>query len=538
MTRDRKHKKDAHAHQAQRGGSYFDARRATARAGSISRRRHVFANLPTDSETLVDDLSRFCGLRTPSGPLGAELVDAALAFLESAPTRPPLGHRWGEISRTLEGFETVDPVPDAIRDAARSIEQLLSSLDDPQLVTAATELGVLEGYVELGARCVIERSKRAKTLEKLTDDGHAVPLPIVGGPEDRREQEDVERDRAEAIRRLRSATGWRPGDNNVLRFAIAAHLALLGEGYLTLSEDRLKALPWRRQSDGTLRADVPIHGAPQPLSAVVKEKARDSGRDESSSREFYQPDRRDDGVGCSCRVGVFYSEPDEFDMYDIESGPSIRAAQLEGARMVARIARDAGSFRSIYTRRLLVPRTADSADDQEAITFGVGDILHAIVGAYNSHDDDPEDWLWPTGPHVVEGADGSRLNSVSAFALETAGCPVPRRDDIACHQRVGSTAFQHFLASQGVNLTAIAQCYLAGTDDAGSDGQFLVDRHAAGMAAVFAAYEVGDVVADLAEEYPDLVDWSVATSADLVARTLSSLDGLSSLLGELDEQRA
>lgn len=534
MTRDRKHKKEAHAHQAERGGTYLDARLATAKAGSYSRRRSVVMNLATDSETLAAELSRFCGLRTPSGPLGAELVDATLAFLDSAPVRPPLGPRWGEISRTLEGIETVDPVPESIREVASSIAQQLSSLDDRQLVTAATELGVREGYVQLGVRHVINRSSRAEERARFADDGHDVPLPIVGDAEDLREQADLERERAEAIRRLRSLTGWRSRDKDVLRFAIARHLATLGEGYLTLSEERLKPLSWRRLSDGTLRADVPIHGAPQPLSAVIKEGVRNSWLDESSSCEFYQPARRNGVGGFVCRVGVFYSEPDEFDMYNVESSPSVRAAQLEGARMVGQIARDPGRIRSIYTRRLLVPRTAETSDDQDMLTFGVGDILHAIFGAYNLDDDDPEDWLWAVRPHVVEGVEGSRCNSVTALALDTSGCPLPRRDDVAFNQPVGSTAFQHFLATQGVSMTAIAKCYLVGTDDAGPGGQFLVDRHAAGMVAVFAAHQVGDVVAELAEEYSDLVDWSGATSPDLIIETLSNLVVFGSLLGELD----
>jgi hypothetical protein len=461
-------------------------------------------------------------------------VDATLAFLDSAPVRPPLGPRWGEISRTLEGIETVSPVPESIREVARSIAQQLASLDDRQLVAAATELGVREGYVQIGALCVIDRSRRAEERARLADDGHYDPLPIVGDADDLREQADVERERAEAVRRLRSLTGWRSHDKEVLRFAIAEHLATLGEGYLTLSEERLKPLSWRRLSDGTLRADVPIHGAPRPLSAVIEEGGRCSWRDdESSSCEFYQPDRRNDAGGFLCRVGVFYSDPDEFDMYNVESSPSVRAAQLEGARMVAQIARDPGRIRSIYAGRLLVPRTADT-DDQDMLTFGVGDILHAIVGAYNLDDDDPEDWLWAVRPHVVEGVEGSRCNSVTALALDNSGCPLPRRDDIVCNQPVGSTAFQHFLVTQGVNMTAIAKCYLAGTDDAGPGGQFLVDRHAAGMVAVFAAHQVGDVVAELAEEYPDLVDWSGATSPDLIIEKLSNLDVFGSLLGELD----
>lgn len=534
MTRDRKHKTEARARQAQRGGTYFAARTATAQPGSAFRRRNALANLSATPETVVDALSRLCGLRPPSGPIGARLVDSVLAMLETAPPRPPLGPRWGEISLTLEGRETIDSVPESIRAAARAIKRLLALLDDEQLVTAATELGLRESTINVAAIWVVKRSERNKKRSKsrASEDDYYDQLPVVGedDAEYERAEATVRRARANAVRRLRHRANWHAGDNEVLRHALAEHLGRLGEAYLTATEERLKPLAWRRQPDGTLRADAPINGAPLPLSAVVKENVRHRG-DPTSSPEFYRPDRRQSTIGYVCHVGVIHSAANVFDMFD-EDGhlPSTEAAKLEGARMVARIAADPCRYRGMFSNRPLVPRTADTSDDEYTLTFNFGMALRAIVAGYNESADDPEEWLWSARPHVTADL---QLNTITARALDEFGLPWPRPDERACDQPVGSTAFQEYLATQGVRMTAIARCYLTGTDDVGAGGQFLVDRHAAGMAAVFAAHEFSAVIGELAEEYPATAAWSKAVVPGPMERQLGELGALSTMLTDL-----
>ena len=539
MTRDRKHKQEARARQAELGGTYFAARTATTQACAASRRRNATANLAARPETMIDALSRFCGLRPPSGPLGARLVGSVLDTLETAPPRPPLGPRWGEISRTLAGHETIDPVPDSIRAAARHIKELVTPLDDEQLVTAATELGLRESTIKVAAIYLVKRPRRATKRPKTnaSDDYYRDAYPIAGENdwEDRREEAAVERARANAVRRLRNREEWRKGDNDVLRYALADHLGRIGDGYLTATEERLKLLTWHRQSDGALRADVPINGAPLPLSAVVSENVRHSD-DPTSTPEFYQPDMRQSAIGYVCHVGVIHSATGDFDQFNLEGHlPSIEAAQLEGARMIARIAADPRRHRAMFSKRPLVPRTADTCDDPYALTLNLGMVLQRMGAEYNSSGDDPEGWLWSARPHATRD---KQLTSVTALVLDGLGLPWPRPETPACDQPVGSATFQDYLATQGVHMTALARCYLAGTDDAGAGGQFLVDRHAAGIAAVLATHELSAVISELAEEYPAAMALANGISPDRIALQLRQLGAVSALLADLDRDQA
>jgi len=433
---------------------------------------------------------------------------------------------------------------------ARYIKKLLAQLDDEQLVTAATELGLRESTVKVAAIVVVKRPQRTtkRTKANASNDYYRDAYPFAGESDwEDREEAAVKRARANTIRRLRNRDGWRPGDNDVLRYALADHLGRIGDGYLTATEEQLKHLTWHRQSSGALRADVPINTVPLPLSAVVSENVRHSS-DPTSTPEFYQPDMRQSAIGYVCHVGVIHSAAGDFGQFNLDAAagdfdqfnleghlPSIEAAQLEGARMIARIAGDPRRHRDIFTKRPLVPRTAATCDDPYALTLNLGMVLQRMAAEYDRSGDDPEGWLWSARPHVTRD---QQLASVTALVLDGLGLPWPRPQIPACEQPVGSTSFQDYLATQGVHMTTLARRYLVGTDDAGDGGQFLVDRHAAGIAAVLATHELSAVISELAEEYPAAATWSSEISPARIALQLRQLGAVSSLLADLDRDQA
>lgn len=83
-------------------------------------------------------------------------------------------------------------------------------------------------------------------------------------------------------------------------------------------------------------------------------------------------------------------------------------------------------------------------------------------------------------PAVADG----ELHSTLAVIFDHLVLPLPAPGSAADHARPGSAALAEFLIAEAVTLTPAAQCYLAGTSDAGPGLQSLAARHAAGWRAV------------------------------------------------------
>ncbi|MEB3031755.1 hypothetical protein [[Mycobacterium] nativiensis] len=523
MTKDRKRKRIARALTASSSITYFEARQATRGKPSRSRLTNALTTLAADDSSVIEEWLRFSGHREVTGPLVNGLLAALLTNLNQVPSRRSwlADDLYTAVAGLIDPDKADPPIPAASRSVSLFIEAAVDELDDTTLATAATDIGIRNSEIRAAASVLYRRALAAER-------DSTGPMGFINSSEEDAGWAALTNAVHDSLARLhdRSGTRWQPLDRRVLQRALAIRLAILGDNYLTVSEHPVRPLmTWERQPDGSLRVDLPIPDGPNPLSGLVQ-VARHHQADHTSEPEFYSPERRGSTLSYTCYVGVYGTEADDFDRFDLAGHlPSELYGRFQATCILRRIASNPCGARS-HSGRLLIPRTnADPAD--KTVTLDLAGIL-AAVASESSRADGDQAALWFDHPHL---ATNGALNSVVGLAMDDNALPWPKPTDLANTAPVDSAVFTDYLVAQGVRFTGMASEYLAGCSAAGPGGQSLSDRHRAGMMQVLKTHNLRAVAAELSSRYPASPQWPLLASDPAAARAhLTDLRRMPSVL--------
>ncbi|WP_433717025.1 hypothetical protein ACQP2U_42495 (plasmid) [Nocardia sp. CA-084685] len=383
------------------------------------------------------------------------------------------------------------PIPESLTDAVAYFDVLVSRLKPSELFTAVQQFGLSQRLAVLACRLTTPREGAgmyqplSETVDSISDrhawaDATLTMLTTVGPDQ------------------------WRQRELGVLRMALRLHLALLGEGFLRVSEWATSPLRWKETSPGVNVAVCPVAGAPRPLEARVSLYEGDR-RVVDSETELFSPHRTAPVLLYQWQVG-WRDDTGTFLPYTGKLERSIAAARFAVEATVPELADAVDTLRATSTGELFVPHASGAA-----IRIGLWDILMATMCEHRGSDADQE-LLWPMSPHSLPDEAAA---SVVAVLFDQLSLPWPRVGDPACDTAVNSGEFAEFLSRQAVELTDLVRNYLIGMSEAGPGDRNLGDRHATGFRA--AMLNDADAAAVASELPAPTFGYSLMTNVEMLA---------------------
>lgn len=410
------------------------------------------AAVPEDA--VREAMFALAGQPAPRPGPGRRLADTLLDALDTVTSAPATPHDLHDVALDLGG-EPVPPIAADVRGALAVLQTELTGMTGPILRDAVADLALPRWLVNLGIDHV-HHGDRA---------GHAMLL-------DEWVREDAASEQGftdHVVTALAAVVVDDHAAEHVLRWALRAHLASIGDLVLRLSAWPAADLAWQPAHTATVTADddggdrgltavarQPVPGAPEPLE--VRLYTAPARGDTADLQPYYNAGTDEPAAtGMIYQWSVGWRVDGRFVSYHHAGEPTREMAKLAAAALVHSILDDPARIKAPLAGRLLVPRTGEPAVWDDLRRVDLAETLDAVVAEHRSAAHEP----FGTLPHQ----DDEGLNCVGLL-LDHLSLPLPDRGSAANRARPDDPAFLSFFYANAITLSPDALAYLSALIDA------------------------------------------------------------------------
>jgi hypothetical protein len=468
--------------------------------------------IPAEVTSVLDGVCKLAGRPVPREGIGRSLAEALIERLDAVAVEPLTPRDLADAARVPDWDSCLPPIPQELVDVISSIDVRTARLPGPGLREAAADLAVPCHLIDSAIMHV--RHDQARADRQVHRTGPFLPVGEAFEL-DRAAEEDFT---ARLMAELRADVLDDETACTVLRWALRAHLAPLGDLILRLSAWPMVTVPWLCPPAGYHRemddhraplaavAWKAVPGAPEPLQARITTKPT---AEPDAHRPFYPAASSDAPAarpGAVFNWSVGWRIDQRFVAYGSASETTLQAAQIGAAALIHEMLKEPAMIRQRLYGRLFVPRSGNPLQWEDARLITLQQVLSAVAHALQSPQD--ADCTWVMRPHYG----GEHGLSCIGLLLEHLSLPLPDRGSAAADALPDDSAFTGFFDAHAIAFAPLAAAYLSGLGATGPGPQPLADRHTAAMRILLADRTTGrealavEIAMPAGTDHQDLID--------------------------------